>query len=77
MTGERPLFPPDQLVFDETRRRWRERLEFLKAHEGLLDEYQVTFVHDWIVKVANREDMNFNQSKLLNRTYHRVEEVLG
>jgi hypothetical protein len=76
MKGERPLFPPEQLVSEETRRRWRERLAFLSQHEGLLDEYQVTFDRDWLAKI-DTEDMNFNQSKFLNRVFHRVEEVVG
>jgi len=76
MKGERPLFPPEQLVSEETRKRWRERLAFLKRHEELLDEYQQTFVNDWLAKI-DREDMNFNQSKFMNRTFHRAEEAVG
>jgi hypothetical protein len=76
MKGERPLFPADQLVSEETRKRWRERLRFLSEHMDLLDEYQATFVRDWLVKVET-EDMNFNQSKFLNRTFHKVEEAIG
>jgi hypothetical protein len=76
MKGEQPLFPLDQLVSEETRRRWRERLAFLQQHMYLLDEYQQNFVNDWLAKIAT-EDMNFNQSKFLNRAFHQVEEAVG
>jgi hypothetical protein len=75
--GERPLFSPEQLVSEETRRRWRERLAYLSRHMDLLDDYQRDFVRDWTVKIARGEDMNFNQSKFLNRCFHHVEEAIG
>jgi hypothetical protein len=77
MTGDRPLFPPDQLVSEETRGRWRERLAYLKQHEGMLDDYQATFVGDWLVRIKDGKDMNFNQSSFLNRAFHKVEEAVG
>jgi hypothetical protein len=77
MKGERSLFPLEQLVSEETRKKWEDRLDFLSKHLDLLDEYQVTFVKDWLVKIGRGEDMNFNQSSFLNRTFHRVEEAVG
>ena len=77
MTGERPLFPASELVSDETRRRWRERLKKLDAHRELLDEYELKFLDDWIARMKDGQDMNLQQSSFLNRTFHRVEEAVG
>jgi hypothetical protein len=75
--GERPLFPKDQLVSAETRKRWSERLAFLLDNAEELSEWEAGFVQDIERRLAEGKDLTLAQSSKLNEVYHKVEEAVG
>jgi hypothetical protein len=78
MKGERPLFPNAQIVSDETRKRWRERLEYLlETNEGELSEWEEGFVQDIERRMESGKDLSLAQSSKLNQIFHKVEEARG
>lgn len=79
MRGERPLFPKEQLVSEETRKKWRERINWLLQDEVTvkLTEWESGFVQDIEKWIADERDLTLAQSSKLNDVYHRVEERIG
>ena len=79
MKGERPLFPKDQLVSDETRKKWRERVDYLleEEHASRLNDWEAGFVQDMEQRLANEKDLSLAQSYRLNEIFHRIEEAVG
>jgi hypothetical protein len=78
MKGERPLFPNAQLVSEETRKRWRSRLDYLlSTNEGELSEWEEGFVQYIEQAMAKSKDLTLAQSSKLNQIFHKVEEARG
>jgi hypothetical protein len=79
MKGERPLFPNNQLVSDETRKKWRERVDYLleEDHASRLNDWEAGFVQDMEQRLANGRDLSLAQSYRLNEIFHRIEEAVG
>jgi hypothetical protein len=78
MKGERALFPPEQLVSDETRSKWRHRIDWLLEHaDGLLTEWEEGFIQDIEKRMADGRDLSLAQSSKLNQIYHAKEEKIG
>ena len=79
MKGERPLFPKDQLVSEETRKRWSERVEYLleDEHALRLNDWEAGFVQDIEKRISDGKDLTLAQSSKLNQIYHRIDEEIG
>ncbi len=77
MTGERPLFPPEQLVSEETRRRWRYRIDWLIEHSDPLTDWESGFVQDLELRLSSGRDLTLAQSSKLNEIFHSIEEKVG
>jgi hypothetical protein len=78
MKGERQLFPPEQLVSDETRAKWRQRIDFIAENgDGTLSEWEEGFVQDIERRIASGKDLTLAQSAKLNEVFHKVEEAVG
>jgi hypothetical protein len=78
MKGERQLFPNAQLVSDETRKRWRERIDYLlETKDGELSEWEEGFVQDIERALEKGKPLSLSQSSKLNQIFHKVEEARG
>ena len=78
MKGERPLFPNAQLVSEETRKRWIERLDYLlETTAGELSEWEEGFVQDIEKRMESGKDLTLAQSSKLNQIFHKIEEARG
>ena len=77
MRGERPLFPADQLVSPETRKRWSDRVAFCGLHAAYLTDWEADFVSRMKVLVDAGQDLSLAQSGKLNQVFHAVESKVG
>jgi hypothetical protein len=77
MKGERPLFDERELVSEETKKRWNERIAFLLDHSDDLTEWESTFIQDIEKRLADGKYLTLAQSSKLNQIFHKVEEAIG
>jgi hypothetical protein len=78
MKGEHPLFSNAELVSEETKKRWRDRLDYLLGtHEGELSEWEEGFVQDIERTMEKGKLLSLAQSSKLNQIFHKVEEARG
>ena len=79
MKGERPLFPNAQLVSEQTRAKWRERIDYLldEEHATMLSEWEAEFAQDIEKRLSDGKDLTLAQSSKLNQIYHAIEEKIG
>jgi len=79
MKGERPLFRDAELVSEDTRKKWRERIDFLLDEEATkyLNDWEAGFVQDIEKRMSDRKDLTLSQSSKLNQIYHLVQEKRG
>ena len=78
MKGERPLFSNAELVSEETKKRWRERLDYLlETKDGELSEWEEGFVQDIERLMEKGKPLSLAQSSKLNQIFHKVEEARG
>jgi hypothetical protein len=78
MKGERSLFPNADLVSAETRKRWRERLDWLLENGvGTLNEWEEGFVQDIEKRLEEGRDLTLSQSSKLNQIFHAIQDKVG
>ena len=73
------LFEDNEMVSEETRKRWQERIEFLTATDAIdrLSEWENDFVDSIQIRLSQGKDLTLNQSSKLNQIFHKVEEMIG
>ena len=79
MKGQHPLFPKEQLVSEDTRKKWHERINFLLEDRlsDVLSEWESGFIQDIEKWLTDGKDLTLAQSSKLNEVFHRVEERIG
>jgi hypothetical protein len=77
MSQQPTLFPPAELVSDETRRRWRHHVAFLWQHGEHINEWESGFLTSIKQQLDAGKDLSLAQSSKLGKIFHREEERLG
>lgn len=77
MKGERPLFSNAEMVSEESRKKWRDRIAFIRQHSQGLTEWESEFVTSMRKLMENGHDLTLAQSSKLNQIFHKREEAIG
>ena len=72
-----PLFGDDELVSEETRKKWSDRLAFIMDSGSVLNEWEGDFMDSISQKLADGKDLTLAQSSKLNQIFHKIEVGLG